>query len=302
MSYQWNQVAFKRNSDHAACSGHAESAIEIKALLPARQLRPFVADYVSLSASPDASADSFFSATFNLDFVLEGKWRLGTRQTTASGPFFRGTQSAAMSIEMSQSETFSLTLTPLGWARFCGQDANLFADMVCPANKLFGDRLDTLNLALDAASTFEARAQVADAFFLPLASPNLTEQELMIGHLQAWFDNPEPSTVQHFCLTHATTPAKLGRICRRAFGFTPKFLLRRARFLRMLDILMVRPYGEWRDFLDPLYVDQSHFIRDFHSFMGMAPNRYLMLPHPMQSAYTAERLLLSDFDALKLAA
>ena len=42
----------------------------------------------------------------------------------------------------------------------------------------------------------------------------------------------------------------------------------------MLAVLEQRPYAELRLFLDLGYCDQSHFIRDFKAFFGMAPTRY----------------------------
>jgi hypothetical protein len=60
----------------------------------------------------------------------------------------------------------------------------------------------------------------------------------------------------------------------------------------MLGTLHFRPYEEWRDFLDPLYVDQSHFIRDFHRFMNMSPSHYLALPRAIQRPAVSERAKL----------
>lgn len=36
--------------------------------------------------------------------------------------------------------------------------------------------------------------------------------------------------------------------------------------------------GPWVKLLDDTYYDQSHFVRDFHRFMGMAPSDYFALP------------------------
>jgi AraC-like DNA-binding protein len=307
MSYHWNHAAFEQNCGRSEIAQHAsgenEPDVRILSMLPARPLRGFIQDYSCISAASDhLMNDALLGATLSLDFILTGQWRLGPNRQAVSGSILRGPLSSSMQAETRQSETFSIALTPLGWSRFCGQDASQLADKICPANMLFGRRVERLASELKSASSPEAQAQVADAFFLALASPKLSEQEILVDQLQLWLDDPETYSVEQFGLTHGMTPAKLGRVCRRAFGFTPKFLVRRARFLRMLDMLMVRPYEEWRNFLDPLYVDQSHFIRDFHSFMGMAPNRYLSLPHPVQAEMTAQRRLLSDFDQLERAA
>jgi hypothetical protein len=78
-------------------------------------------------------------------------------------------------------------------------------------------------------------------------------------------------------------------LSKRGFGFPPKLLLRRQRFLRMLGTLHARPYDEWPDFIDPQYVDQSHMIRDFGFFLGMPPRRYFAMDRPILRAATMGR-------------
>jgi methylphosphotriester-DNA--protein-cysteine methyltransferase len=101
------------------------------------------------------------------------------------------------------------------------------------------------------------------------------------GLIEKLLENPEMMTVGQLCAATGISHARLIRLCRRAFGFPPKFLLRRARFQRMLAAIDARPYQEWRDFIDPQYVDQSHLIRDFHYFLGMPPSRYAASPRSM---------------------
>ena len=67
-----------------------------------------------------------------------------------------------------------------------------------------------------------------------------------------------------------------GSQCR--LRFRPKLLLRRARFLRTLTRLEEDPQANWVDVLDLGYHDQSHFIRDAHEFLGMAPGDFLRMP------------------------
>ena len=42
--------------------------------------------------------------------------------------------------------------------------------------------------------------------------------------------------------------------------------------------------GEWPNFLYPQYTDQSHMIRDFQHFIGMAPTRYFSMDRPLLTA------------------
>jgi methylphosphotriester-DNA--protein-cysteine methyltransferase len=100
----------------------------------------------------------------------------------------------------------------------------------------------------------------------------------LAGLIEQLLENPDVVSVSQLCAATGISHARMIRLCRRAFGFPPKFLLRRARFQRMLAAIDTRPYQEWRDFIDPQYVDQSHLIRDFHYFLGMPPSRYAASP------------------------
>ncbi len=105
-----------------------------------------------------------------------------------------------------------------------------------------------------------------------------------LAHLIA---HPDTESVEQICDALDLSHARLLRICRREFGYSPKMLLRRARFAGMLVELQRKPYREWRVFLDPRYVDQSHFIRDFQFFLGMAPTRFLSLSDESQAELAA---------------
>jgi len=85
----------------------------------------------------------------------------------------------------------------------------------------------------------------------------------------------------------------LERLSRRAFGFPPKLLIRRQRFLRSLARFMLDPSLKWLGALDYHYHDQSHFVRDFRRFMGMVPSAYARLDKPFMIAAARARMAIA---------
>ena len=147
---------------------------------------------------------------------------------------------------------------------------------------------------------FEQSETAVNPTFVQFGSPSDSRYRgSSVQRLRAWIDHPDTGSVEQICAALGMNHARLARMSKRTFGETPKLLIRRARLLRMLAILEVRPYREWRAFLDWRYVDQSHFIRDFQHFLGMAPRDYSALPLTSRHA-----LLDSQFGdyALKMAA
>ena len=129
-----------------------------------------------------------------------------------------------------------------------------------------------------------------DAFMLELlASTEPSDEEARIRAAHAALINDDTTSVADLAGQLGMSARSLERLSLRAFGFSPKLLLRRQRFLRSLAQFMLDPSLKWIRTLDYQYVDQAHFVRDFQRFMGMSPSRYGALEHPVLRAAAQAR-------------
>ena len=81
----------------------------------------------------------------------------------------------------------------------------------------------------------------------------------------------------------------LERVCHRYFGFTPKRLMRRQRFMRSLTSYMLHRGTRWTEAMDEEYHDQAQFTREFTEFMTMTPSAYAALDHPILASFMEAR-------------
>ena len=82
----------------------------------------------------------------------------------------------------------------------------------------------------------------------------------------------ELGDVPGFAETMGVSERTLNRICLRVFGFPPKRLLRRQRFLRTLDRVRGRLDMLLSELLQDGCYDQAHFVREFRAFLGSMPS------------------------------
>lgn len=203
----------------------------------------------------------------------------------ASGP-----TSQKIDYAMPASRFWGLGLLPQGWTTFVGTPASEMA------NRLVDGQRD---------ETFAAFAPLADC----LLDPQMDEQAQLAALIQFFRDQaprhgrhdrriarihqcllqpdlPNVAAMADFCGIGGRT---LERLCRKAFGFPPKLLLRRQRFMRSLSQYMLDPEASWSASIDALYYDQSHFVRDSHRFLGMTPGEYAALDHPILEGFMRDR-------------
>ncbi len=166
-----------------------------------------------------------------------------------------------------------IPLSALDWARLTPVSASMVVDRIVPAIDL-GLRLD--GLATDDTNDIVATAvaRLADAITRRPANGADLIDEPVIRALIALIDEGTVFDAATAADRIGTTPHLLRRVALRWFGFPPKTLLMRRRFLAALeqfrvsgmDFASVAPLG---------YYDASHFLRDANRFLGTTPRRYL---------------------------
>lgn len=203
--------------------------------------------------------------------------------TSLAGPF------AAMHARIA-----SIGFLPVGWCMFIDESADIWSDRLDDAALVktpvaFDRMMDaTLNCA-----TLDEMAAAFDAILLdaldnrPLIDPK-GEERVRAAH--AALLDPEITTVKQLADRLQMSIAQLQRLSLRIFGFPPKLLLRRQRFVRTLAVIMRDPESNWSDALDMHYHDQAHFNRDFRQFFKMSPREYRAQPHPIIGAASKARM------------
>lgn len=199
------------------------------------------------------------------------------------------------------SRMWGIGLLPLGWAKFVSADATAyanvaldgfadpaFASFVPLAQGLFGDNPDE-----------EAELERICAHFLARINQPVEDESRIVAIHAAMIDR-DVATVADLVARAGASQRTVERACHRAFGFSPKLLLRRQRFMRSLADFMMDPSLKWIGAIDSHYHDQAQFVRDFRQFFGMSPRQYAGLPKPLIAAVMRERARIAGSPAQAL--
>lgn len=202
-----------------------------------------------------------------------------------------GPTSTALRFTVGTSRIWGVGLLPLGWAQFVGQPAKSHADRFYDvAREKFLSPLRPLARTLFGPAPDEAGelARII-AHFAARADAGLVDEDRILAVHAALVD-PDVATVAAMAEAAGLPSHTLERVCAKHFGFSPRLLLRRQRFMRSLVQYMLDPSLRWIGAIDGHYHDQAQFVRDFHRFIGMSPSEYAAQPHPVLSAVMRARL------------
>lgn len=202
---------------------------------------------------------------------------------TVTGPSSHGVRFSIATTRM-----WGIGLLPLGWARFIGRPAANYANMLANAELQpdFARFAPLQGIFRDTPDDDDEYARIVEVL-RAAARPVADEARIVAVHRT--MVSLGLAKVADFADLSGLSQRALERVCRRHFGFPPKLLLRRQRFVRSIAAWMLGGMGKWSTAIDELYTDQAHFNHEFHEFMGMAPSEYAALPHPILSAFMAER-------------
>lgn len=285
---------------------HAETgnSVTIRFALPSLELQPFVTTYYHTQAVASPSEpvleDYLHPEWPNLRF-MDADWAysaVGGEPMQMSPTFSAaGPTSKATRFHITSGRSWGIGLLPLGWSALFGVPASDYADRITDGHgDAAFDAFRPLALALAQAlaagsGDFSEELAIIEHHMAALV-PQQTAYSKAITAINAALVDPDLSTVGDFADQVGMNVRSLERLSKSVFGFTPKLLLRRQRFLRSLAQFMLDPSLNWLSTLDHQYHDQAHFIRDFKRFMGMNPSDYARLDKPILAAAAQARLAI----------
>lgn len=170
-------------------------------------------------------------------------------------------------------QIIGIYLRPEGWARLIRAPADGFADRIVSLADVWGEGADALLAAVSSHDGFADQVRAFEDVVRQRLARMPVAPEGVAG-IDAVLNDPHVVTVEQALARLDMPDWKFARLSRRHIGFTPKLLMRRARFMR--TILRIREQGDrpWAQMVDEAYVDQSHFIRDCRDFLDMTPVQF----------------------------
>lgn len=205
---------------------------------------------------------------------------------------FYGTTSRALRHTSYGGVTIGVSLTPAGLARLFDIDVSQYRDRMVPLDSLLAPAdCAALVAELRASDRGPAVKPILDRFFLAhMPRPHRAERE--IARLTELLLDDRFRTAGEIACELGIERHTLRRLSLRRFGFPPKLLMRRTRFLRSLVALKETGATKGYHAIDPAYTDTSHFLRDSERFLGMTARRFLKLETPFLDCVLRARKLV----------
>lgn len=206
---------------------------------------------------------------------------------------FYGTTSRALRHTSNGGVTIGVSLTPAGIARLFDIDVSQYRDRMVPLDSLLArEHCAALIAELRASDQGPAVKPILDRFFLAhMGRPHRAERD--IARLTELLLDERFRTAGEIAHELGMERHTLRRLSLKRFGFPPKLLMRRTRFLRSLVALKETGATKGYGVIDAAYTDTSHFLRDSERFLGMTARRFLKLETPfLDSVLRARKLVL----------
>jgi AraC-like DNA-binding protein len=267
---------------------------------------PELADYVAafyLFESDDGSLDDLERADLGqFRLILSGQASVlfpDGREVpyfdkTLIGPRNSATRVIARGSPM---RMFGYGLNPAGWAVMSGMHADVGADKVHSAVELTGSPLDGYMSEIAACQTLAQMVAItverSTGFFAERKQPALW----FIRATESWLESSLVPEITELEVATGLSRRQIERLAKQYFGGPPKFLIRKYRALRAANAI-AQGKGDWQDYMDGTFYDQSHFIREIKEFTGMTPSAIRGAASPLSTLTFARARLEGNVSPL----
>ncbi len=247
---------------------------------PCPELRPYITSFYSVVGTLAANEplnDHLLPSAATVRIEVQGNWSYMFGNGMASAfPKVSLVGPTSEPMEVSVRGPFALMgadLTPLGlillWTTCVSGIVNRVVD--------YTPHLPIGGLNENTANDFEHLQTLFVNLFAPKTKvplPVHIHQTVKTIERNLQWKNNEEFAVSHLVNALSLSERQAERTTTRYFGFSPKLLLRRSRFLRAVELILGNPSADWQDVAGSAYFDQSHFCREFKNFCNITPTQF----------------------------
>jgi AraC-like DNA-binding protein len=167
---------------------------------------------------------------------------------------------------------FGVGIRPSGWSAFTQRPAHECIDQLFPGYKIFGrTREAELWQILQDANGFDEMVKASNARAGRFYAGVGAKPHPFVQTVDRWLESSLSPDVKDLQAETGLSARQIERLAKHHYGAPPKLLARKYRALRTAHAIS-RGTGDWQDFIDQGYYDQSHCIREIKAFTGITPS------------------------------
>lgn len=162
----------------------------------------------------------------------------------------------------------------MGLSQLTNMPLNKISIQEDPLKEIFGNDVSPFLQRLFDLKDAQSRVLFLESFLCTFA------QERTLGIARAFvenvraFQNIEGQRIHSFCTSFKMSESTLYRNCMKSIGESPKEIIRKIRFRRLLSRLQMNHNAQ--NLMDDLqYYDQSHMIHEVKRYTGLSPKKLI---------------------------
>jgi AraC-like DNA-binding protein len=261
---------------------------QVNIFVPSEPLTDYVTFFYTVAT--EVQVDDFLYPEWgNVRFVLSGDWHVAMvgYSLEPQGNILFGHTDRCARVTATSGRCVGFGLTPIGWHQFIGESAAVMANRCRPLAHELGQSPNEIHKALLSKDSDQEKIDILDQLLVRSLQERAPEPPTLVALDLAL--KRRPSDVRAFAAEMGCSARTLQRMCLSLYGFAPKRLIRRQRFMETLGKFRAAVGKTLEEAIDTEYFDHPQFYRDFREFMGMSVRTYFSDPRTLMGQAAASQ-------------
>ena len=215
----------------------------------------------------------------NIRFTLAGGgtmyWASGRSAYLDQAALVGPTMAAFAFSVRAGTRVFGVGVLPYGWDALFGFSAEELMDQTADLPSVLGPEAGAALDAMRNASDDAEVIAIADRFFAAAINARAARVRRFPEPLETWLLKPDALGLDALVDLLDVSRRTTDRLAKYYFGASPKALQRKYRALHALTRLSLEQPSHWYDASGEGFYDQSHFIKEFKTFVGATPSEFM---------------------------